>query len=175
MSPQVTKGGPFRGERKGVCKADGWGGRRAWWNQNRATVRQERMERFEFRFCAEIVLARVCTSAKPKHSWRNARVQISNLLQPKQKGMPDGHPFLLWRRWRDLNSRAGFPTYTLSRGASSPTWVLLRISRWITKSYLFANILYIIFIVIRIKLLLEIFCSKPCSIIYNKSLKHWLY
>ena len=30
-----------------------------------------------------------------------------------------------WRRKRDSNSRAGFPTYTLSRGASSPTWVLL--------------------------------------------------
>jgi len=25
----------------------------------------------------------------------------------------------LWRRWRDLNSRAGYPTYSLSRGASS--------------------------------------------------------
>ena len=25
----------------------------------------------------------------------------------------------LWRRRRDLNPRAGFPTYTLSRGASS--------------------------------------------------------
>ena len=25
-----------------------------------------------------------------------------------------------WRRMRDLNSRAGYPTYTLSRGASSP-------------------------------------------------------
>ena len=25
-----------------------------------------------------------------------------------------------WRRRRDLNSRAGCPTYTLSRGASSP-------------------------------------------------------
>ena len=25
-----------------------------------------------------------------------------------------------WRRRRDLNSRAGYPTYTLSRGASSP-------------------------------------------------------
>ena len=24
-----------------------------------------------------------------------------------------------WRRWRDSNSRAGYPTYTLSRGASS--------------------------------------------------------
>ena len=27
---------------------------------------------------------------------------------------------LNWRRRRDLNSRAGYPTYTLSRGASSP-------------------------------------------------------
>ena len=27
----------------------------------------------------------------------------------------------IWRRMRDLNSRAGYPTYTLSRGASSPT------------------------------------------------------
>ena len=28
--------------------------------------------------------------------------------------------FLLWRRKRDSNSRAGHPTYALSRGASSP-------------------------------------------------------
>ena len=31
------------------------------------------------------------------------------------------------RRKRDLNPRAGFPTYTLSRGASSASWVFLRI------------------------------------------------
>ena len=31
-----------------------------------------------------------------------------------------------WRRRRDLNSRASFPTYTLSRGTSSATWVLLQ-------------------------------------------------
>ena len=30
------------------------------------------------------------------------------------------------RRRRDLNPRAGFPTYTLSRGTSSATWVLLQ-------------------------------------------------
>ena len=29
------------------------------------------------------------------------------------------------RRKRDLNPRAGFPTYTLSRGASSASWVFL--------------------------------------------------
>jgi hypothetical protein len=27
----------------------------------------------------------------------------------------------VWRRRRDLNPRAGYPTYTLSRGASSAT------------------------------------------------------
>ena len=31
------------------------------------------------------------------------------------------------RRKRDLNPRAGFPTYTLSRGASSASWVFLLI------------------------------------------------
>ena len=29
-------------------------------------------------------------------------------------------PTFLWRRKRDLNPRAGFPTYSLSRGAPSP-------------------------------------------------------
>ena len=32
------------------------------------------------------------------------------------------------RRRRDLNPRAGCPTYTLSRGASSASWVFLRIA-----------------------------------------------
>ena len=30
-----------------------------------------------------------------------------------------------WRRRRDLNPRAGIPTYSLSRGAPSASWVLL--------------------------------------------------
>ena len=34
--------------------------------------------------------------------------------------------FFIWRRREDLNFRAGYPTYTLSRGASSATWVLLQ-------------------------------------------------
>ena len=33
------------------------------------------------------------------------------------------------RSRRDLNPRAGFPTYTLSRGASSASWVLLQLHR----------------------------------------------
>ena len=35
---------------------------------------------------------------------------------------------VIWRRRRDSNPRAGYPTYALSRGASSPTWVLLRVT-----------------------------------------------
>ena len=37
--------------------------------------------------------------------------------------------FFTERRRRDLNPRAAFTTYTLSRGASSATWVLLHIGR----------------------------------------------
>ena len=40
-------------------------------------------------------------------------------IAPRQrKRHPKWVPFL-WRRRRDLNSRAGYPTYALSRGASS--------------------------------------------------------
>ncbi len=35
-----------------------------------------------------------------------------------------------WRRRRDLNPRAGFPAYSLSRGAPSASWVLLQVE-WI--------------------------------------------
>jgi hypothetical protein len=35
-------------------------------------------------------------------------------------------PDYYWRRRRDLNPRAAYTTYTLSRGAPSATWVLLR-------------------------------------------------
>ena len=34
---------------------------------------------------------------------------------------------LSWRRQRDLNSRADFSTYSLSRGAPSPAWVCLHV------------------------------------------------
>ena len=33
----------------------------------------------------------------------------------------------IWRRRRDLNSRADFSTYSLSRGAPSPAWVRLHV------------------------------------------------
>ena len=34
---------------------------------------------------------------------------------------------IVWRRRRDLNSRADFSTYSLSRGAPSPAWVRLHV------------------------------------------------
>ena len=39
--------------------------------------------------------------------------------------------FFKKRRKRDLNPRAGCPTYTLSRGASSASWVFLRIHNFL--------------------------------------------
>ena len=46
------------------------------------------------------------------------RHESSNLLTAKKKDSLKTVLFL-WRRRRDSNSRAGYPTYTLSRGASS--------------------------------------------------------
>ena len=43
--------------------------------------------------------------------------------------------FAVERRWRDLNPRAGRPTYTLSRGASSATWVHLLAWKFATKVF----------------------------------------
>ena len=43
--------------------------------------------------------------------------------------------FVVERRWRDLNPRAGRPTYTLSRGASSATWVHLLAWKFATKVF----------------------------------------
>ena len=39
--------------------------------------------------------------------------------EKNEKKKPLARLFLSWRRRGDLNPRAGFPTYTLSRGASS--------------------------------------------------------
>ena len=37
-----------------------------------------------------------------------------------KNGYPKWVSIFVWRRRKDLNLRAGYPTYTLSRGASSP-------------------------------------------------------
>ncbi len=44
-------------------------------------------------------------------------------------------PLKKWRRRRDLNPRAAYTTYTLSRGAPSATWVLLHGSTGRTRTY----------------------------------------
>ena len=46
-------------------------------------------------------------------------VQTERFVPPKTK-RAQTCSFLFWRRRRDLNPRASCPTYTLSRGASSP-------------------------------------------------------
>ena len=48
-----------------------------------------------------------------------ARVRVLTASQNKKDTLLG--VFFIWRRRRDSNSRAGFPTYALSRGASSPT------------------------------------------------------
>ena len=53
-------------------------------------------------------LSRRCLSLKFK----------SCTIQPHKRALTSECSFM-WRRRRDLNSRAGFPAYTLSRGASS--------------------------------------------------------
>ena len=45
---------------------------------------------------------------------------FESLLLMKKRRRPTGHR-LFWRRRGDSNSCAGYPTYALSRGASSPT------------------------------------------------------
>ena len=55
------------------------------------------------------------------------KLPCSTLCSLHQKRKYRKRYFLFWRRRRDSNSRAGYPTYALSRGASSPTWVLLQV------------------------------------------------
>ena len=78
-------------------------------------------------------LARLCSTIELHlHEWRS-RWDSNPRSPPWQGGMLTTTPLdqnyfskIRWRRRRDLNSRASFPTYTLSRGTSSATWVLLQ-------------------------------------------------
>lgn len=60
----------------------------------------------------------------PQKDGRRVRVSLP-FLHYTEKRYRGKSRYLSWRRRRDSNSRAGYPTYALSRGASSPTWVLL--------------------------------------------------
>ena len=61
----------------------------------------------------------------PQKDGRRVRVSPNKFIYTKRKSTKEKSLCFFWRRRRDSNSRAGFPTYALSRGASSPTWVLL--------------------------------------------------
>ena len=56
----------------------------------------------------------------PQKDGRRVRVSLP-FLQYTEKRYRGKTRYLSWRRRRDSNSRAGYPTYALSRGASSPT------------------------------------------------------
>ena len=61
----------------------------------------------------------------PQKDGRRVRVSPNKFIYTKRKSTKEKSLCFFWRRRRDSNSRAGYPTYALSRGASSPTWVLL--------------------------------------------------
>ena len=49
---------------------------------------------------------------------------------------------LLQRRWRDLNPRAGYPTYRISSADPSATWVHLQQNICVTVQYLHSSMFY---------------------------------
>ena len=57
----------------------------------------------------------------PQKDGRRVRVSPNKFIYTKRKSTKKKSLCFFWRRRRDSNSRAGYPTYALSRGASSPT------------------------------------------------------
>ena len=57
----------------------------------------------------------------PQKDGRRVRVSLNKFIYTKRKSTKEKSLCFFWRRRRDSNSRAGYPTYALSRGASSPT------------------------------------------------------
>ncbi len=64
--------------------------------------------------------ARLSAPQSPLGAWRRSRIKSLPPRQKERYGKSKKDFPYLWRGRRDLNSRAGNPTYTLSRGASSP-------------------------------------------------------
>ena len=95
------------------------------------------------------------------------KLPCSTLCSSHQKRKYQKWYFLFWRRRRDSNSRAGYPTYALSRGASSPTWVLLQVDGLNLSSFMHIScVLY--FIISQTK------CQANISI-YNRVIYHIQY
>ena len=71
-------------------------------------------------FCGAAALRRIRERRNPARNPIVGEIAGQSLSQQKQKpAYPRGHAGFCWRRKRDLNPRAGYPTYALSRGASS--------------------------------------------------------
>ena len=71
-------------------------------------------------FCGAAALRRIRERRNPALNPIVGEIAGQSLSQQKQKpAYPRGHAGFCWRRKRDLNPRAGYPTYALSRGASS--------------------------------------------------------
>ena len=86
-------------------------------------AQKERLDGFStrrVRFANSLFYVPFCSAKR----WTKSS-SLSPLFALYRKKVPGKSRYLSWRRRRDSNSRAGYPTYALSRGASSPTWVLL--------------------------------------------------
>ena len=87
--------------------------------EEKAEPRTRRVSGFSLCECYEID-THLDTSAK-----------VNKKLSPERDLRPDS----VWRRWRDLNSRAGErPTYRISSADPSTTWVHLQTSNTILLS-----------------------------------------
>ena len=67
--------------------------------------------------CEQFILCPFFLRKKPDEEFES----LCCFLQYTEKRYRGKSRYLSWRRRRDSNSRAGYPTYALSRGASSPT------------------------------------------------------
>ena len=86
-------------------------------------AQKERLDGFStrrVRFANSLFYVPFCSAKR----WTKSS-SLSALFAYTEKRYRGKSRYLSWRRRRDSNSRAGYPTYALSRGASSPTWVLL--------------------------------------------------
>ena len=82
-------------------------------------AQKERLDGFStrrIRFANSLFYVPFCSAKR----WTQSS-SLSALFALYRKKVPGKTRYLSWRRRRDSNSRAGYPTYALSRGASSPT------------------------------------------------------
>ena len=82
-------------------------------------AQKERLDGFStrrVRFANSLFYVPFCSAKR-----RTKSSSLLPFLHYTEKRYREKSRYLSWRRRRDSNSRAGYPTYALSRGASSPT------------------------------------------------------